>query len=271
MCRESSTFFSSDIFFRAERIDAPMEILRAESNEFAHLKGSRSSTATNGDPQTNNTSSASSTIDDDEEEHDDELSTVSTTEEKRTKSPLVNVVPDERAGTHLDYQRHRERLAKELKDYEERWLAQRNFLLYSQAFGMKNEDRERLFTQMNLSTTQPDEHSIHQQQFFARLSKDERERFFASASLYNPPQTTSQPAFPFPSPYPWSTAASLPPPPPPAAPPTTTTTTNDQSQQPKSPSSDDSGNQSNSGSTTEWSVGKKKETLRRSLIILLSL
>lgn len=171
---------------------------------------------------------------------------------------------DERnVSNHLEYQRHRERVAKELKDYEDRWLAHRNFLLYSQAFSMKAEDRERFFSQMNLSNN-ADDHSSHfqQQQIFARLSKDERDRFLAAAALYNPSSAPSQP-FPFPHPYPWSSATSsaalalVPPAPLPGATTTATTTAptttnNDQSQQPKSPSSDDSGNQSNSGSTTEW-------------------
>ena len=37
----------------------------------------------------------------------------------------------------IDYSR--QRLAKEFKDYEDRWLAHRNFLLYTQALNMKTE------------------------------------------------------------------------------------------------------------------------------------
>ncbi|CAF1216550.1 unnamed protein product [Rotaria sordida] len=249
-----------------------MEILRAETNEFPHLK--------NTDGPKNNPSSSSasssSTIDDDE---DDQFSNVSTTDDKRTiKSPVNNnnnnnedksKINDEnsinnssiqtpivqsivnRTTSTIDYTRHRERLAKELKDYEDRWLAHRNFLLYTQAFSMKPEDRERLFSQIN---------STNNDETFSRLSKEERDRFLAAA-LYNQQQQQQQQQqnpYNFHQ-YPWTTpsttasSSSL------LIPPIPSTTTTDQQhqqqqqqQQPKSPSSDDSGNQSNSGSTTEW-------------------
>ncbi|CAF4922981.1 unnamed protein product [Rotaria sp. Silwood1] len=245
-----------------------MEILRAETNEFPHLKN------TDG-PKNNSSSSAassasSSTIDDDD---DDQFSNVSTTDDKRTiKSPVNNEdkskINDEnlinnssiqtpivqsivnRTTSTIDYTRHRERLAKELKDYEDRWLAHRNFLLYTQAFSMKPEDRERLFSQIN---------STNNDETFSRLSKEERDRFLAAA-LYNQQQQQQQQPNPYNfHQYPWttpSTTSSL------LIPPIPSTTTTDQQQQqqsqqqqqqqPKSPSSDDSGNQSNSGSTTEW-------------------
>lgn len=159
-----------------------------------------------------------------------------------------------RTTSTVDYTGHRERLAKELKDYEERWLAHRNFLLYSQSLAMKGEDRERFFSQINTPGHLHEENSpLHQlqlqQQLLHRLSKEERDRFFAAA-LYQQQNPYNFPA------YPWTANAasslihsSTPPiisqiqsasdPPAPHA-------------QAKSPSSDDSGNQSNSGSTTEW-------------------
>jgi hypothetical protein len=158
-----------------------------------------------------------------------------TTDENSTNNPSPQPPIVNRTNSTIDYTRHRERLAKELKDYEDRWLAHRNFLLYTQAFSMKPEDRERLFSQIN---------STNNDETFSRLSKEERDRFLAAA-LYNQQQ---QNPYNFHQ-YPWTTA-----PPPPTSsiivPPTTT----DQppQQPPKSPSSDDSGNQSNSGSTTEW-------------------
>ncbi|CAF1646757.1 unnamed protein product, partial [Adineta ricciae] len=232
-----------------------MEILRAETNEFPHMK--------NTDASTNNDSSpASSTVDED----DDNFSNVSTTNEKHggRKSPVSHEDKSKTTDEHrsnqsspqppvvqsivnrttstIDYTRQRERLAKELKDYEDRWLAHRNFLLYTQAFGMKPEDRERLFSQIN--PTNNDES-------FSRLSKDERDRYLAAA-LYNQQQQQQQNPYNF-HPYPWTappTTSSL-------VIPTIPSATTDQQQQaqqqpPKSPSSDDSGNQSNSGSTTEW-------------------
>ena len=119
------------------------------------------------------------TIDEDDDDNDDQFSNVSITDDKRTinKSPMnmeeKSKIIDEnstqnspppapvpivqsivnRSNSTIDYTRHRERLAKELKDYEDRWLAHRNFLLYTQAFSMKPEDRERLFSQIN-STNQ---------------------------------------------------------------------------------------------------------------------
>lgn len=104
-----------------------------------------------------------------------------------------------------------------LERFDERWLAQRNFLLYSQSLAMKSE-----------------EHSQFQyQQLLQRLSKEERERLFSAAALY--PASNLY--------YPWLNPSLLPPPS--IDPPATATAA-------KSPSSDDSGNQSNSGSTAEW-------------------
>lgn len=207
-----------------------MEILRAESNEFAHLKASPSS-STNGD--------------DDDEDEEDRSSTVSISDEKRSKSPVSSPSAEQRATT-VDYSRHRDRLTKDLKDYEDRWLAHRNFLLYTQAFSMKPDDRERLISQINLPNNA--EENASQQQLFARLSKEERDRFLAAA-LYNQQQQQPPPAsnacnF---QPYPWNPPASNS-----ATASVVQPSTTDPSQQPKSPSSDDSGNQSNSGSTTEW-------------------
>jgi hypothetical protein len=158
----------------------------------------------------------------------------------------------------MDYSRHRERLAKELKDYEDRWLAHRNFLLYTQSFAMKPEDRERLFSQLsnNNNNNNNEENSpLHQlqlqQQLFHRLSKEERDRFLAAA-LYQQQQQQQQQQNPFNfHSYPWTN---------PTTPSILSPAPNIISQlqpssdhpQPKSPSSDDSGNQSNSGSTTEW-------------------
>jgi len=165
-------------------------------------------------------------------------------------SPIIN-----RQISAIDYTRHRERLAKELKDYEDRWLAHRNFLLYTQSFAMKPEDRERLFTQLNMNNNNNNNNEENsslnqlqiQQQLFHRLSKEERDRFLAAA-LYQ--QQQQQNPYNFHS-YPWinqPNSSILSPTPnlvsqiqPPS-----------DHQQPKSPSSDDSGNQSNSGSTTEW-------------------
>ena len=97
-----------------------------------------------------------------------------------------------------DYTRHRERLAKELKDYEDRWLAHRNFLLYTQSFAMKPENRERLFSQLNMNhndNTNEENSPLHQlqiqQQLFYRLSKEERDRFLAAA-LYQQQQQQQQ-------------------------------------------------------------------------------
>jgi len=104
---------------------------------------------------------------------------------------------------------------------------------------MKPEDRERLFSQIN---------STNNDETFSRLSKEERDRFLATA-LYNQQQ---QNPYNFHQ-YPWTpqsttttTSSSI------VVPPTTTDQQQQQPQQPRSPSSDDSGNQSNSGSTTEW-------------------
>ena len=228
-----------------------MEILRAESNEFAHLKASLCPSSF---PSCSSlicfqttevaTSPSSSTIDD-EDEDEDRLSTVSTPDEKRSKSPVSSPAAQQRATT-VDYSRHRDRLAKDLKDYEDRWLAHRNFLLYTQAFSMKPEDRERLISQINLPNNA--EENASQQQLFARLSKEERDRFLAAA-LYNQQQQhqpSASNAYTF-QPYPWTPPASNT-----ATASVAQPSTTDQSQQPKSPSSDDSGNQSNSGSTTEW-------------------
>ena len=107
---------------------------------------------------------------------------------------------------------------------------------------MKPEDRERLFSQVN---------STMNGEIFSRLSKEERDRFLATA-FYNQQQ---------PNPYnfhqySWTTqlpssttvaSSSILIPPIPS-----TATDQQQQQQPRSPNSDDSGNQSNSGSTTEW-------------------
>ena len=149
-----------------------------------------------------------------------------------------------------DYTRHRERLAKELKDYEDRWLAHRNFLLYTQSFAMKPEDRERLFSQLNSNSTNEENASLNQlqiqQQLFHRLSKEERDRFLAAA-VYQQQQQNSYNfhAYPWANQPPSSMLSPAPNPPPQVHP-------SADHQQPKSPSSDDSGNQSNSGSTTEW-------------------
>ncbi|CAM4972810.1 unnamed protein product [Rotaria socialis] len=179
-----------------------MEILRAETNEFPHLKATDGGTTNNNNNNNNNSSTSSSTIDEDD---DDRFSNVSTQDEKRTTKSPVNTedkskINDEnsindslvqppivqsvvsRATSTIDYTRHRERLAKELKDYEDRWLAHRNFLLYTQAFSMKPEDRERLFSQINLTNND---------EAFSRLSKEERDRFFAAA-LYNQQQQQQQ-------------------------------------------------------------------------------
>jgi len=116
---------------------------------------------------------------------------------------------------------------------------------------MKPEDRERLFTQLNMNNNNNEENSPLnqlqiQQQLFHRLSKEERDRFLA-ASLYQQQQRNS---YNFHS-YPWANQ-----PTPSILSPTPNIVSQIQSssdhQQPKSPSSDDSGNQSNSGSTTEW-------------------
>jgi hypothetical protein len=157
-----------------------------------------------------------------------------------------------RTTSMMDYPCHRERLAKELKDYEDRWLAQRNFLLYSQSLAMKGEERERFVSQINASNhVNEDQSSLHQlqlqQQLLHRLSKDERDRFFAAA-LYQQQNPYNFHA------YPWlnqSTSAVLSPTSTLIAP-VQSSSDSVQHAQPKSPSSDDSGNQSNSGSTTEW-------------------
>jgi hypothetical protein len=152
-----------------------------------------------------------------------------------------------------DYTRHRERLAKELKDYEDRWLAHRNFLLYTQSFAMKPEDRERLFSQLNMNNNEENS-SLNQlqiqQQLFHRLSKEERDRFLAAA-LYQQQQQQQQNPYNFHA-YPWAnqSSSSLHSPTPNLVP--QIHSSDQQQQAPKSPSSDDSGNQSNSGSTTEW-------------------
>jgi hypothetical protein len=157
----------------------------------------------------------------------------------------------------MDYTRHRERLAKELKDYEDRWLAHRNFLLYTQSFAMKPEDRERLFTQLNMNNNEENS-SLNQlqiqQQLFHRLSKEERDRFVAAALYQQQQQQQQQNPYNFQS-YPWTnptTSSILSPTPNLIAQNQTSSDQQQQQQQPKSPSSDDSGNQSNSGSTTEW-------------------
>lgn len=153
-----------------------------------------------------------------------------------------------------DYLRQREHLAKEFKDYEDRWLAHRNFLLYTQSLGMKPEDRERLFTHLN--TNQNEENSAVnpfqiQQQLFNHLSKEERDRFLAAA-LYQQQQQRN--SFNFHS-YPWinpTASAVLSPTPNLISQNQPLSSSSDQQQAPRSPGSDDSGNQSNSGSTTEW-------------------
>ncbi|CAF1321586.1 unnamed protein product [Rotaria sordida] len=247
-----------------------MEILRAESNEFHHLK--------NNDGPTDS-SPLSSTIDDDDDDHFSNVSTHDekvqstntiknenddkTTNENKDSlniSPIIN-----RSISTIDYTRHRERLAKELKDYEDRWLAHRNFLLYTQSFAMKPEDRERLFAQLNTtnSTTTTTNHNnneenspLHQlqiqQQLFHRLSKEERDRFLAVALYQQQQQQQQQQQNPYSfHSYPWTNPTT-----PSILSPTANIVSQIQSssdhQQPKSPSSDDSGNQSNSGSTTEW-------------------
>ena len=155
-----------------------------------------------------------------------------------------------------DYLRQREHLAKEFKDYEDRWLAHRNFLLYTQSLSMKPEDRERLFTHLN--TNQNEENSSVnpfqiQQQLFNHLSKEERDRFLAAA-LYQQQQQQQRNSFNFHS-YPWinpTASAMLSPTPNLISQNQSLSSSSDQQQAPRSPGSDDSGNQSNSGSTTEW-------------------
>lgn len=199
-----------------------MEILRAETNDFPHLKVMIIVCELlkndflfvsifhhqNADGQTNKNSSpsssaASSTIDEDDDED---------------KSK-----PIEENSTQ-----NREHLTKQFKDYEDRLVAHRNFLLYTQAFALKSEDRERLFTQND--------------EIFSRLSKEERDRFL-TAAIYNQQQTN---LYNFPS-YPWPI-----PPPVPTTEQSATSAVVPAQQPPRSPNSDDSGNQSNSGDTTEW-------------------
>lgn len=177
-----------------------MEILRAETNDFPHLKNADGQTNKNSSPSS---SAASSTIDEDDDED---------------KSK-----PIEENSTQ-----NREHLTKQFKDYEDRLVAHRNFLLYTQAFALKSEDRERLFTQND--------------EIFSRLSKEERDRFL-TAAIYNQQQTN---LYNFPS-YPWPI-----PPPVPTTEQSATSAVVPAQQPPRSPNSDDSGNQSNSGDTTEW-------------------
>lgn len=215
-----------------------MEVLRAETNEFPHLKVNVEQTDENSSSSSSSSSSPRSNID------EDQFSNVSVTDDKRSTRKSSSNPPDDKPSTtttsntslvqSIDYTRHRERLAKELKDYEDRWLAHRNFLLYTQAFSMKGDDRERFFSQINHEDT------------FSRLSKEERERFLTNTTLYNHQPSN---AFNFHA-FPWAAASSTSSPlivPPPTNPEPTA-----QPNQPRSPSSDDSGNQSNSGSTTEW-------------------
>jgi hypothetical protein len=116
---------------------------------------------------------------------------------------------------------------------------------------MKPEDRERLFSQLNMNNNEENS-SLNQlqiqQQLFHRLSKEERDRFLA-ATLYQQQQQQQNP-YNFHA-YSWTnqTSSSIISPTPNLVP--QIHSSSDQ-QQPKSPSSDDSGNQSNSGSTTEW-------------------
>jgi len=120
---------------------------------------------------------------------------------------------------------------------------------------MKPEDRERLFTQLNMNNNNNNEENSSlnqlqiQQQLFHRLSKEERDRFLAAA-LYQ--QQQQQNPYNFHS-YPWinQTNSSILSPTPNIV---SQIQPSSDHQQPKSPSSDDSGNQSNSGSTTEWYI-----------------
>jgi hypothetical protein len=125
---------------------------------------------------------------------------------------------------------------------------------------MKPEDRERLFTQLNMNNNNNNNNNNNeensslnqlqiQQQLFHRLSKEERDRVLAAA-LYQQQQQHNPYNF---HSYPWTnpTNSSI-------LSPASNLVSQIQSssdhQQPKSPSSDDSGNQSNSGSTTEWYI-----------------
>ena len=204
----------------------------------------------------------------DDDDDDDHVSYVSTHEEKVQSSNTINDEKNDKSINEntgslnsslvtnrpistIDYTRQREHFEKELKDYEDRWLAHRNFLLCRRSFAMKPEDREHLFLQLNNNNNNEENSPLHQlqiqQQLFYRLSKEERDRFFA-ASLYQQ-QQQQQNLYNF-HVYPWIN-------------PTTSSILSPKAnfvpqiqssdrQQAKSPSSDDSGNQSNSGSTTEW-------------------
>ncbi|UJR37441.1 hypothetical protein I4U23_030144 [Adineta vaga] len=242
-----------------------MEILHAETNEFSHLKNTNGQTDSSPRSSTNN----------DDEGDDDCFSDVSV-HDKKVRSPSPNKSEHEnktgdennesssvinRSVSTNDYLHQREHFAKEFKDYEDRWLAQRNFLLYSQSFAIKPEDRERLFTQLNSNNNNHNEENSPlnqfqiQQQLFHHLSKEERDRFLAAA-LFQQQQQQQRSSFNFHS-YPWinpATSAMLSPTPN-LAPQTQSSSDQQQQQQqqpPRSPGSDDSGNQSNSGSTTEW-------------------
>ncbi|CAF1448668.1 unnamed protein product [Didymodactylos carnosus] len=103
---------------------------------------------------------------------------ITTSTSTSTKNNLTNA-DDSQSKT--DYSCHRDRIVKELKEYEERWLAHRNFLLYTQSFAMKPEDRERVFSQLlTNSNSNPDERDHR------HMSKDERDRYLSNqAALYS--------------------------------------------------------------------------------------
>ncbi|CAF1043109.1 unnamed protein product [Adineta steineri] len=232
-----------------------MEILRAETNDYHHLKN------TDSPAKSSRASSSSSTIDDDDDDcfsnvsvHDEKVRSTSSTNKNENDSTDSSTNINRSISSTNDYLHQREHLAKEYKDYEDRWLAHRNFLLYTQSFAMKPDDRDRLFTQLNTNNNEensPLNQLQIQQQLFHRLSKEERDRFLAAA-LYQQQQQQRSP-YNFHS-YPWAANSTTPS----ILSPTLNVTTqvqsssSDNQQPPRSPGSDDSGNQSNSGSTTEW-------------------
>lgn len=156
-------------------------------------------------------SNGSSTIDEDDD--DDRSSNISVSDEQTKSSPSKKV--ESSSKNDGDLPRQNERLAAELKDYEDRWIAHRNFLLYSQALSMKSEDRDVLFSQLNSD-------------------------FYKNSSIFG-----NYPMWPNGT----AAAAAV------AATTTTNGSIGVAQNQPaRSPTSDDddSGNQSNSGSTSEW-------------------
>lgn len=249
-----------------------MEVLHAETNEYprvrvrvspdSHLLNASivSLQNTNASPSS---SRASSPVDDDDDDdccsegshrvHSRDASPADQAKKTPGNSRKASSPAHSRPMPSHDYLRQREHLAKEMKDYEDRWLAHRNFLLYTQSFGMKPEDRERLFTQMNPTANRGEDNAPLnqlqiQQQLFHHLSKDERDRVLAAAFYQQQHQQQQQQqqqrnALNFHA-FPWAAhgAPNLAVQNQPAA----------EHAPPKSPGSDDSGTQSNSGSTAEW-------------------